>query len=406
MRTDIVKPYSESKAGKTANDILRRCVHCGFCNATCPTYQLLGDELDGPRGRIYLIKQILEGKEVTRKTQMHLDRCLICKSCETTCPSGVQYSRLLEVGQEVIGQKVKRSIWQRFNRFMLNKMLPNMSSWRWFYLSVGLFRAFIPSRWESGFNLKTPSLLLPDSKHSRKMLLLKGCVQSELCPDINRAAMQVMDKLGITLIEDQRSNNCCGAMSHHLSYSTDAQKHMRNNIDAWWPHIEDGVEAILLTASGCAPHVKDYGRLMANDNEYAEKATRISDLAKDISEIILELDINKLKNLEKPTRVAFQSSCSLQHGLKVSGVVENLLTSLGYELTEVQNPHLCCGAAGTYSVLQSKISDQLLINKIVALEKGKPHFIASANIGCILHLQRDASIPVRHWVELLAEYNL
>ena len=281
-----------------------------------------------------------------------------------------------------------------------------MSSWRWFYLSVGLFRAFIPSRWESGFNLKTPSLLLPDSKHSRKMLLLKGCVQSELCPDINRAAMQVMDKLGITLIEDQRSNNCCGAMSHHLSYSADAQKHMRNNIDAWWPHVEDGVEAILLTASGCAPHVKDYSRLMANDNEYAKKATRISDLAKDISEIILELDIKKLKNLEKPTLVAFQSSCSLQHGLKVSGVVENLLTSLGYELTEVQNPHLCCGAAGTYSVLQSKISDQLLINKIVALEKGKPHFIASANIGCILHLQRDASIPVRHWVELLAEYNL
>lgn len=406
MRTDIVKPYSESSAGQIANDILRRCVHCGFCNATCPTYQLLGDELDGPRGRIYLIKQVLEGKEVTRKTQSHLDRCLICKSCETTCPSGVEYSKLLEVGQEVINQKINRPVWQNFNRFMLNKMLPNMSSWRWFYLTIGLFRAFIPSRWEKGFNLKTPTLLLPDETHARKMLLLKGCVQSELSPDINRAAIQVMHKLGVTLIEDDRSNNCCGAMSHHLSYSNDAVKHMRNNIDAWWPHVESGIEAIVITASGCAPHVKDYGRLLAEDSEYAEKAKRISGLAKDISEVIAELDVSQLKTLETPTRVAFQSSCSLQHGLKISGVVENVLSSLGYELTPVENAHLCCGAAGTYSILQSKISDQLLIDKIVALEKGKPHFIASANIGCILHLERDASIPVRHWVELLAEYNL
>lgn len=405
MRTDFVKPYSENAQGKIANDILRKCVHCGFCNATCPTYQLLGDELDGPRGRIYLIKQVLEGKEVTQKTQMHLDRCLICKSCETTCPSGVEYSRLLEVGQEVIKSKVKRSAWVRVNRFAFNKLLPNISSWRWLYLLVGMFSFLMPSRLEKGFQLKTPRLLLPASTHSRKMLLLKGCVQSELSPDINRAAIQVMDKLGVTLLEDERSSSCCGAVSHHLSYSEDALQHMRNNIDEWWPHINDGIEAIIVTASGCAPHVKDYGRLLADD-EYAQKAKRISEMTKDITEIISEEDCAALKKLENPVDVVFHSPCSLQHGLKITGVVESVLTNLGYQLSPVSDSHLCCGAAGTYSLLQAKLSDQLLINKIVALEKSQPQFIVSSNIGCILHLQRDASVHVMHWVELLAEYNL
>lgn len=406
MRTDIVKPYSDNEAGKIANDILRRCVHCGFCNATCPTYQLLGDELDGPRGRIYLVKQVLEGQEVTRKTQVHLDRCLICKSCETTCPSGVKYSHLLEIGQEVVNQKVKRPVWSRLNRFMFNSLIPNMSRWRWLYLIGGMFSLFMPARMEKGFNLKTPTLLLPDRVHARKMLLLKGCVQSELAPDINRAACKVLDKLGVTLVEDERSNSCCGAMSHHLSYSRNALQYMRDNIDAWWPSIEDGVEAVVVTASGCTPHVKDYGRLLAGDKDYADKARRVAEMAKDITEIISELDPGGLEKLKEPTRVAFHSPCSLQHGLKVTGVIENLFTSLGYELVPVSDSHLCCGAAGTYSLLQARISDQLLINKVVALQKHKPHFITSANIGCILHLQRDASIPVMHWVELLAEYNL
>lgn len=406
MRTDFVQPFADNKQGKIANDILRKCVHCGFCNATCPTYQLLGDELDGPRGRIYLIKQVLEGKEVTQKTQSHLDRCLICKSCETTCPSGVEYSKLLEVGQEVINRKVKRSPWQSLNRFTLNKTLPNMSRWRWLYLMVGLFRAFIPSRWEKGFNLKTPSLLLPERTHARKMLLMKGCVQSELSPDINRAAIQVMDRMGITLLEDNRSQSCCGAVSHHMSYSLDAQKYMKDNIDAWWPLIEEGIEAIVITASGCAPQVKDYGRLLADDDAYAEKAKRVSKLAKDITEVIAEVGYEPLKKVAEPIDVVFHPPCSLQHGLKITGVVESMLTELGYQLQPVSDSHICCGAAGTYSLLQSKLSDQLLINKIVALEKGQPQFIVSSNIGCILHLQRDASVHVMHWVELLAEYNL
>ena len=406
MRTDFVKPYSDNSEGKIANDILRRCVHCGFCNATCPTYQLLGDELDGPRGRIYLIKQLLEGKDVTRKTQLHLDRCLICKSCETTCPSGVQYSRLLEIGQEVINTKVKRSLWSRLNRFAFNKILPNMSKWRWFYLFVGMFSALLPSRVEKAFELKTPRLLLPSGTHVRRMLLLKGCVQSELSPDTNRAAIQVLDKLGITLIEDERASSCCGALSHHLSCAEDARKYMRSNIDAWWPSISEGIEAIVITASGCAPHVKDYGRLLADDAQYAEKARRVSELAKDISEVCAELDFSKLTKLEQPKKIVFHPPCSLQHGQKITGVVEKILQELGYQLNPVADSHICCGAAGTYSMLQAKISDQLLINKIVALQKDQPHFIVSSNIGCIVHLQRDASVPVIHWVELLADYNL
>lgn len=406
MRTDFVKPYSENDQGKIANDILRKCVHCGFCNATCPTYQLLGDELDGPRGRIYLIKKILEGEEVTEKTQSHLDRCLICKACETTCPSGVEYSKLLEVGQHVLNEKVKRSAWSRLNRFLLNKILPNISKWRWLFLSVGVFSVFMPARLEKGFQLKTPLLLLPATTHKRKMLLLKGCVQAELSPDINRASMQVMDRLGITLVEDDRSSSCCGALSHHLSCSKDALQYMRDNIDAWWPHINSGIEAIVITASGCAPHVKDYGRLLADDDKYSEKAKRVSELAKDISEVFADVDCEKLEKHENPVDVVFHSPCSLQHGLKITGVVENILSNLGYQLSPVTDSHLCCGAAGTYSILQAKLSDQLLINKVVALEKSRPQFIVSSNIGCILHLQRDASVHVMHWVELLAEYNL
>ena len=405
MKTDFVAPYSGNREGKIANDILRRCVHCGFCNATCPTYQLLGDELDGPRGRIYLIKQLLEGKEVTRKTQLHLDRCLICKSCETTCPSGVEYSRLLEVGQEVISAKVKRSPWNRLRRFGFNKLLPNMSQWRWFYLFVGMFSALLPSRVEKAFELKTPRLLLPSGSHARRMLMLKGCVQSELSPDTNRAAIQVLDKLGITLIEDERGG-CCGALSHHLNFTSDAKKYMRNNIDAWWSYVNDGIEAIVVTASGCAPQVKDYGRLLADDPLYAEKARRISELAKDVTEVCAALDLEKLKKLDKPKKVVFHPPCSLQHGQKITGVVENILQHLGYQLNPVADSHICCGAAGTYSLLQARLSDQLLLNKLVALQKDQPHFIVSSNIGCIVHLQRDASVPVIHWLELLADYNL
>ncbi|MGD8566584.1 MAG: glycolate oxidase subunit GlcF [Gammaproteobacteria bacterium] len=406
MRTDFVKPYTDSDEGKIANDILRRCVHCGFCNATCPTYQLLGDELDGPRGRIYLIKQMLEGKEVSEKSQLHLDRCLICRACETTCPSGVEYSRLLEIGQQLVETKVPRPAWQRLKRSVFNKVLPNVQRFRWLLALGRWFKYVVPTHLESGLEVKKPRLSFPASTHAKKMLLLKGCVQSQLAPDINRAAAQVADRLGITLVEEPENNTCCGAVSQHLAKTDDAAQTMRRNIDRWWPLIEEGIEAIVVTASGCAPHVKNYGYLLRSDARYGEKARRVSALAKDISEVVTSVDAGALKVLAEPQKLAFQSPCTLQHGQQLDGVVESLLQRLGYELVPVADAHLCCGAAGTYALLQTAISEQLLINKLTALEKHQPQMIATANIGCLKHLQRDASVPVKHWIELVAENNL
>lgn len=406
MRTDIVKPFADSPQGEVTNQILRRCVHCGFCNATCPTYQLLGDELDGPRGRIYLIKQVLEGKQVSKQTQRHLDRCLICRGCETTCPSGVEYSRLLEIGREVISGKIKRTTWDAIKREFINRLLPNSARYRWLLALARLFKYVIPSHLEPGLDIKRPQLDFPANVNNKRMLVIKGCVQSQLAPDINRAAAQVMDRLGVTLVEDVRNNSCCGAIGQHLAKSGSAAQHMRDNIDAWWPEVEQGAGAIVITASGCAPHVKDYGRLLKDDTRYAEKARHISALARDLSEVVAAYDIGSLRKLAQPLKLAFHSPCSLQHGQKIVGVVESLLRTLGYKLTEIPDAHLCCGAAGTYMLLQPNIADQLLINKIVALEKGRPQLIATANIGCLLHLQRDASVPVKHWVELIAENNL
>jgi len=406
MRTDFTKAYSESEDGKIANDILRRCVHCGFCNATCPTYQLLGDELDGPRGRIYLIKQMLEGNEITRRSQTHLDRCLLCRACETTCPSGVEYSRLLEIGRSVVEEKVPRGSWETIKRNTLNSILPRLQQYRWLLAMGRLFRFMIPANMESGLAVKAPRLSFPSANHQRKMLLLKGCVQSQLAPDINRATARVLDKLGITLFEEQQDNACCGAISQHLGKEEAARNVMRKNIDAWWPSVENGIEAIVVTASGCAPHVKDYGHLLRHDKHYAEKARRISELTRDVSEVVAAADVAGLKKLSQPIKVAFHAPCSLQHGQKLSGVVEAQLTALGYELCAVKDAHLCCGAAGTYTILQPEISEKLMINKLVALEKGKPQVIATANIGCLLHLQADATAPVKHWMELLVEHNI
>lgn len=407
MRTDFVKPYSDSEDGAIANDILRRCVHCGFCNATCPTYQLLGDELDGPRGRIYLIKQILEGKDISHQTQSHLDRCLLCRACETTCPSGVEYSRLLEIGRDLVEQKVERNVWEKLIRSSLNQVLPRIVQYRWLLALGRFFSFFVPAQLQSGLQVKTARLTVPEQANQpKKMLLLKGCVQSQLAPDINRATIQVCDRLGISLIEENRQVSCCGAVSQHLGKTEDAIQHMRNNIDAWWPIIENGIDAIVITASGCAPQVKDYGHLLRHDKGYAEKAKTVSELTKDISEVVAGADLAKLNKLSEPITISFHAPCSLQHGQKLSGVVESYLSVLGYQLAQVADAHLCCGAAGTYTVLQPEISEKLMINKLVALEKNKPQIIATANIGCLLHLQRDANVPILHWMELLADHNL
>lgn len=407
MQTQISQHLLNTPQGQEANNILRSCVHCGFCTATCPTYQLLGDELDSPRGRIYLIKQLLEGNQVTSKTQTHLDRCLSCRSCETTCPSGVQYGRLVDIGRELVDQQVKRSVLSRLLRLALRKILPYPKRFS-ILLKVGLvFKPFLPTALKQKIPAIHKAKAWPQynsSQHTnrRTMLALKGCAQSVATANTNSASANILNKLGIELIEASRAG-CCGAVSHHLSAQQEALNFMRANIDAWWPYIEQGAEAIVVTASGCGAVVKEYGHLLKHDANYAIKAERVSQLAKDISEILVteKLPLDRIKPTIK--NIAFHSPCTLQHGQKLNGVVEGILQNCGFELSEVNDSHLCCGSAGTYSILQADLSQQLLDNKLHALQKHSPELITTANVGCQLHMQTKAKVPVKHWVELFDE---
>ena len=400
MQTHLIDKYKDSQEGREADDIVRSCVHCGFCTATCPTYQLLGDELDSPRGRIYLIKQLLEGQNVTERTQRHLDRCLTCRACETTCPSGVRYGRLVEIGRSMVDQHVQRSISETLTRKALNTVVPNNALLGGLIGAAQRVKPLLPERLKNKIPAKQPARDWPSVTHARTMLVLDGCVQSVAAATINVAAAHVLDKLGIQLVRAAHAG-CCGALSHHLSAHEDALKHMRRNIDAWWPYIEQGVEAIVMTASGCGMVVKEYGMLLENDSAYADKAKKISSLTKDISEILVNEDLAPLRNPARTQKVAFQSPCTLQHGQKITDVVEKILGDAGYSLTTVTDPHLCCGSAGTYSVLQPDLSRQLLDNKLTSLQAASPDVIATANIGCQLHLATQAGVPVKHWIELI-----
>ncbi len=383
-----------------ANEILRSCVHCGFCTATCPTYQLLGDELDSPRGRIYLIKEMLEENTVSNKTRLHLDRCLTCRSCETTCPSGVQYGHLIDIGKQEIEKRAPRSWWEKHLRRSLIAILAHPKRLG-FILSCGrIVSPLLPKSLRQTIPLKHTPLMRPNYLHTRTMLVLEGCVQAVTAPNTNAAAAQVLDKLGISLISAPQAG-CCGALHQHLSDGDGAKQLMRRNIDAWWPLIEQGAEAIIITASGCGVMVKDYGHALQHDLDYAEKATRISNLTRDLSEVLHDADLSAYAQIGQQRRVAYHSSCTLQHGQKLSGTVESILLRCGYRLTTVTDGHLCCGAAGTYSLLQAKLSQQLLRNKLATLQHEQPEIIASTNIGCQLHLESQANIRVKHWIELL-----
>ena len=408
MQTNLADFIRDTGEGKEADAILRKCVHCGFCTATCPTYQLLGDELDGPRGRIYLIKQVLEGGPVTAKTQLHLDRCLTCRSCETTCPSGVHYSRLLDIGRHIVDERVSRSGFESLQRKALRAVIPNPGLFSPLLKLGQLTRPLLPAALKRKVPpLAAPAKPWPQNSHAREMLVLEGCVQPSLSPATNAAAARVLDRLGITLVRALNAG-CCGAVSFHLGARDEALSYMRRNIDAWWPHIEQGAEAIVTTASGCGAMVAEYGHLLAGDSACAAKARRVSELTKDISEIIAT-EKDKIVALPPhasrltPHRVAFHAPCSLQHGLKLKGQVEALLADLGFELTPVPDSHLCCGSAGTYSILQPDLSQQLLANKIEALTGAHPAEILTANIGCQSHLQTATELPVRHWIEALDE---
>ena len=404
MQTQLADWIRDTPRGREADAVLRKCVHCGFCLATCPTYTLLGDELDSPRGRIYLMKQMLEGSPVTERTQLHLDRCLTCRACETTCPSGVEYGKLVDIGRALVEERVARPAGARLQRWLLARTLPH----RAFFgaaLALGrMVRGLLPAFLAHNIPDRRPAGEWPAARHSRRMLVLAGCVQPSMAPSINAATARVLDRLGISLVEAQGAG-CCGGVTYHLNYQAEALAFMKANIDAWWPHVEKGAEAIVITASGCGTMVADYGHLLAGDPAYAAKAARISALAKDVSEVV-EAERGALAALlrDRPAaQVAFHSPCSLQHGLKIRGVVESILRDAGFALTPVADAHLCCGSAGTYSILQPELSQRLLRDKVRNLEAGAPAQVATANIGCLAHIQSGTAVPVRHWIELLDE---
>ena len=406
MQTNLAPEYQGTADGLEAETILRKCVHCGFCTATCPTYQLLGDELDGPRGRIYLIKQVLEGAEPTRKTQEHLDRCLTCRNCESTCPSGVQYGHLIDIGRKVVEAKVPRPLPERAVRWALKEGLPSPVFGPAMKLGQ-LVREVLPEKLKAKVPARQDAGAWPTQSHARKMLMLAGCVQPAMSPNINTATARVLDACSIETVVAPKAG-CCGAVKFHLNDQAGGLDEMRRNIDAWWPFVQSGaVEAIVMNASGCGVTVKEYGHALRHDPDYATKAERISALTRDISEL-LPLLLPELKARIRPEALreaglqAYHPPCTLQHGQQLKGGVEKHLGELGFEIkTACNEAHLCCGSAGTYSVLQPELSLQLRDRKLGHLQALSPQGIVSANIGCITHLQSGTGLQVQHWIELL-----
>jgi len=401
MQTHISEKILATQAGEEANRILRACVHCGFCTATCPTYQELGDELDGPRGRIYLIKDMFEGGEVTQATQSHLDKCLTCRACETTCPSGVEFTHLMAIGKAEVEKRVGRSFWDKTKRAVLVSVLPSAKRFAFFLGLARVLRRVLPANLRAKVPTAQPAKQsqFPQTKHNRSVLLIEGCVQPVMSPEIDVNTAKVLDKLGISV---QRTGvaQCCGAVEHHMNAHEKSLSRIRANIDAWLPYLDAEAEAILSTASACALEIKEYAYTLRNDPTYAEKAKRISDAAKDLVEVLADEDLSAFK-LQTSKRIAFHSSCTLHHGQKLNGRVEEVLTRIGYELMPVQDAHLCCGAAGTYTVLQPELSSKLRDNKVNALTANQPELIATANIGCLHQLQSGSEVPTQHWVSLL-----
>jgi glycolate oxidase iron-sulfur subunit len=409
MQTNLADFIKNTREGEEADAILRACVHCGFCTATCPTYQLLGDELDGPRGRIYLIKQVLEGAPVTAKTQTHLDRCLTCRNCETTCPSGVKYGRLIDIGRKVVEERVERPFIERMKRLVLKESLPRKALFKTALRAGQVFRPLLSPALQDKLPAMQSAGAWPAREHARKMLVLEGCAQPAMAPNINAATARVLDALGVQLIVATKAG-CCGALRHHLNDQEAALDDMRRNVDAWWPHVRDGaVEAIVMTASGCGVTVKEYGHLLAHDGAYADKARRIAELTRDLSEVMPEFEeeLKRRAGMGSGTahsaggRVAYHPPCTLQHGQQIRGKVEGVLRAVGVDVVLCADSHLCCGSAGTYSLLQPELSLQLRDRKLASLADTGAATIVSANVGCTAHLQSGTATPVMHWIELI-----
>ncbi|SAK90971.1 glycolate oxidase iron-sulfur subunit [Caballeronia temeraria] len=400
MQTNLSDEARALTRAEEAETILRTCVHCGFCNATCPTYQLLGNELDGPRGRIYLIKQMMEGQPVSDKTQLHLDRCLTCRNCETTCPSGVKYHALLDIGRGMLNERVERPLAERALRAALRHVVPRPRTFGALLKAGQIVRPTLPK----AIGNKIPQNIAdagerPPARHPRRMLILEGCAQQSLSPNTNAAAARVLDRLGIS-IENAREAGCCGATDYHLDAQQAGLDRARRNIDAWWPKVRAGAEAIVQTASGCGAFVKEYGELLRDDPAYAERARHISSIARDLVEVLTPEPVERLR-IAANKRIAFHCPCTLQHAQRLGGAVEALLSRLGFDLANVPDAHLCCGSSGTYSITQPALARQLRDNKLDALESDKPDVIATANIGCQMHLGGAGRTSVRHWIEIV-----
>ena len=400
MQTNLSEAARRRAGADVAESVLRACVHCGFCNATCPTYQLLGNELDGPRGRIYLMKQMFESGEVSESTRTHLDRCLTCRNCETTCPSGVQYHKLLDIGRAAIEEMVPRSAAERLRNRALRAVLPNAGLFGAMLRLGRVFRPLLPGRLAAKVPPSPrPAGVRPTAPRGRSVLMLEGCVQPGLSPNTNAAAARILHRLGIGVVPVAEAG-CCGAVDFHLNAQNAGLQRARRNIDAWWPAVEKGAEAIVLTASGCGAFVKEYGFLLRDDAAYAAKARRVSELARDLVEVLRAEPLESLA-VQTDQRLVFHCPCTLQHAQRLGGAVEAVLARLGFSLAPVADSHLCCGSAGTYSLTQPELARQLRDRKMDALEAGKPDIIATANIGCQMHLEGAGRTAVRHWIELV-----
>jgi glycolate oxidase iron-sulfur subunit len=400
MQTNLSHALLATDWGKEADNILRKCVHCGFCTATCPTYQLIGDELDGPRGRIYLIKQALEDDNTTEKTLKHLDRCLICRSCETTCPSGVRYHNLLQIGKTIVEERVERPLQQRLMRWGMRTLLPYPARFSPLFKLGSLFRPLMPPMLKKKMPISHAPGVRASGRHERKVILFEGCVQSVVAQSINAATSRVLDRLGVECI-GASGEGCCGAVNNHMSDTATGAAIARRNIDSWLPHLDAGAEAIVATASACGLEISEYPDLLADDPAYAGKAVRVAEAVMDIGRFMADLDTGPLSlNADLPT-ISFHAPCTLQHGLKQRGSIESLLQRLGFSVKTPLDAHLCCGSAGTYSVMQPEISSKLLEDKLEKLDADNAEIVATANIGCMLHLQSGTNTQVRHWIEVL-----
>ena len=404
MQTRLADFLRDTPEGRDAESVLRACVHCGFCNATCPTYQVLGDELDGPRGRIYLMKQMVEGEPVTAETRLHLDRCLTCRACETTCPSGVEYGKLVEVGRTIVEQRAPRPpLEQLFRRVFAWALLQ-----RWLFgfgLAIGrVVRPLLPAVLRQKIPKAPPRGAWPPARHARRWVLLEGCVQPAMFPDLNAATARVLDAIGLSTVTAPAAR-CCGALRLHLGQTAAAMDDVRRSIDAWWPLVEQGVEGFVMNASGCGVTVREWGHLLREDPRYRDRAARIASMTRDVGEVVAAELATLVPKLRRPlpARIAFHPPCTLQHGQQLRGQPENVLRAAGADVRLPVDSHLCCGSAGTYSILQPALGGELRARKLRALDDVDAQVVASANVGCLAHLQRDGGTPVRHWIELIDE---